>query len=71
MSTSNTGNTTHDNNINKAEGSRQSGISTTSQTVTTSAEIVFYRSALASALANNCSPSCFVRALQQLGTGGS
>jgi hypothetical protein len=34
------------------------------------AEIVHYRACLASALANNCQPGVFIRALMDLGTGG-
>lgn len=71
MSTSNSGNKTHDDTVRAAEGSRQAAaVAGASQATVRSAEIVFYRSVLASALANGCSPSAAVRALQELGTGG-
>jgi hypothetical protein len=46
-----------------AAGSSQSAVNT--------GEINFYRTCLASAKANNCGIEPFIRALQQLGTGGS
>jgi hypothetical protein len=70
VSTSNTGNKTHDDAVRAAEGARQAGVSSTSQATTTSADIVFYRAARASAIANGLSPSCFGDALRNLGTGG-
>ena len=70
MSTSNTGNKTHDDTVRVAEGTRQSATTGASQAASATAEITFYRTCLASALANNCSPVPFIRALQTLGTGG-
>ena len=70
MSTSNSGNKTYDDNVRAAEGSRQAAVAGATQAAVSSAEIVFYRAVLAAAIANGCSTSAAVRALQSLGTGG-
>lgn len=71
MSVSKTANQTHDNTVNAAEGARQVAAAPgMTQAAVKAAEITFYRAAKASALANGAGPAVFIRALQQLGTGG-
>jgi hypothetical protein len=65
-------NATHRANLLSAEQARQAATPPgTSAAATKTADITFYRSALASAKANNCSPEPFVTALLSLGTGGA
>lgn len=71
MSTSNSGNKTHDDTVRTAEGARQVAVAGATQATVKAAEITFYRAAKASALANGASPSNFTRALLDLGTGGA
>lgn len=40
------------------------------QAAVSATEIAFYRAALASAIANGCSPEQYIMALRELGTGG-
>ena len=70
MSTSNSGNQTHDNAVRAAEGTRQTATAGASQAAVNTAEIAFYRSVRASALANGCGVETSVNALRALGTGG-
>ena len=65
-------NRVHNDACNLSEGTRQSAVAAAigNQATIKAAEIIFYRSCLASALANNCQPGAFIRALQDLGTGG-
>lgn len=61
----------HQANCDAAELTRQVAMNgTPTQATAKAADIAFMRTALASALANNCSPSVFVQALRELGTGG-
>jgi hypothetical protein len=72
MSTSNTGNLTHDGAVQVAESSRQAVVvKGATQATVVAAEIAFYRAARASAIANKCSPSTFIQALKDLGVGGA
>jgi hypothetical protein len=62
----------HRQTLVQTEGVRQAAVAAASTAATVrDAEIARYRACLASAIANNCSTEPFVRALQQLGTGGS
>ena len=70
MSTSNSGNKNHDATVNVAESVRQSAAAGASQATIKTAEITFYRAALASAIANGIQPGVFISALRELGTGG-
>ena len=72
MSMTKSGNLTHDNTCNLSEMTRQGACAAAAgnQATVKAAEIIFYRGCLASALANNCQPGAFIRALQDLGTGG-
>jgi hypothetical protein len=72
MSISKSGNKTHDDTVNAAEGTRQVSVAAaSSQAAIDAAERQFYRTALASAKANGCGIEPFVIALRALGTGGS
>jgi hypothetical protein len=71
MSISKSGNSSHDNAVNAAEGVRQVACAGASQSAAATAEVTFYRSAKASALANGVSPTVFIDALRALGTGGA
>lgn len=65
------GNTTHDTNVAAAELTRQVAVKAAStQAAVNTAEIAFYRTCLASAIANNCQTSEFLLALRQLGVTG-
>ena len=71
MSISKSGNKSHDDAVNAAEGTRQVAVAAAStQAAVNTAEITFYRTALASAKANGCGIEPFVAALRSLGTGG-
>lgn len=71
MSTSQSGNKTHDDAVAKAESIRQSAsVPGTAQATVKAADIGHYRSCLSSALANGINPTCFIQALRDLGTGG-
>jgi len=64
-------NSTHRANIANAERVRQGSITAAStQTAINTAELLFYRTVLASALANNCDASTFTTALWALGVRG-
>jgi hypothetical protein len=55
-----------------AEQTRQAAITPgASQATVKAADIAYYRSALASAIANGVSPIQFTTALRELGTGGA
>jgi hypothetical protein len=65
------GNVTHDSNVLAAENTRQNAVAAaTTQSAAKTADIAFYRTAKASALANGIGVAQFTFALQQLGTGG-
>jgi hypothetical protein len=66
-------NSTHLANLRAAELTRQIAYAAAggSQSAITAADIAFYRSARASAIANNCGVAQFVDALRELGTGGA
>jgi hypothetical protein len=72
MSITRSGNTVHDSACNLSEMTRQGAVAAAigNQATIRTAEIVHYRACLASALANNCQPGVFIRALMDLGTGG-
>jgi hypothetical protein len=64
-------NATHNNTVSVLEGARQASVAAAAtQAAVTTAEIVFLRACLASALANGVSTSNYVYGLKQLGTGG-
>ena len=73
MSITKSGNRVHDDACNLSEMTRQGAVATAAgnQATIRTLEIAHYRACLASAIANNCQPGAFVRALQDLGTGGS
>jgi hypothetical protein len=74
MSIIKTGVVAHDNAIALAEATRQVAVAAAaSQAAVRTAEIVFYRAALASAKTNNNSSGVeqFSTALRELGTGGA
>jgi hypothetical protein len=72
MSISKSGNKSHDDVVNLAEGTRQVAVAAAStQAAINVAEISVYRTALASAKANGVGIEPFVAALRSLGTGGS
>ena len=60
----------HRANLVAAEATRQANADGTAAT-NKAADIAYYRTAFASAVANSCSTSSFVDALRSLGTGGS
>lgn len=64
------GNSTHDATCLTAEGTRQTAAASATQAAVNTAEIAFYRSVRASALANGCGVEASVSALRALGTGG-
>jgi hypothetical protein len=64
------GNSTHDATCLVAEGTRQTAAASATQAAVNTAEITFYRSVRASALANGCGVEASVSALRALGTGG-
>jgi hypothetical protein len=70
MSISKSGNKSHDDAVNLAESTRQVACAGASQAACVSAEITFYRTALASAKANGVGIEPIVAALRSLGTGG-
>jgi hypothetical protein len=71
MSISKSGNKSHDDAVNLAEGARQVAVAAAStQAAVNTAEITFYRTAKTSALANGVGIEPFVTALRALGTGG-
>ena len=64
-------NATHRANLDAAENTRQqSAPAGSTQAVFKAADIVYGRSGLASAIANNCATNVFVSMLRELGTGG-
>ncbi|MFO1099747.1 MAG: hypothetical protein U1E81_16140 [Xanthobacteraceae bacterium] len=69
MSISQTGNRLHDAAVTAAEAARQVAVSAAgnSQSSVQSAEIAFYRAALASAKANGLSTAIYATALRELG----
>jgi hypothetical protein len=72
MSISKSGNRSHDDLVNSLEGTRQIAVAAaTTQAAVNSAEITFYRAALASAMANGIGIEPIVAALKQLGTCGA
>ena len=73
MSITKSGNRVHDDACNLSEMTRQGAVATAAgnQATVKAAEIVHYRACVASALANGCSPGASIRALMDLGTGGS
>jgi hypothetical protein len=72
MSITQSGKKAHDDACNLSEMTRQGAVAAAAgnQATVRTAEIVHYRACLASALANGNQPGCFIRALQDLGTGG-
>jgi hypothetical protein len=70
MSNSLTGNKVHDDTVAKAEGVRQSVAVGSSQATYISADVVFYRAVVKSALANGLSPSAAMSALREKGVTG-
>lgn len=64
------GNKSHDDTVAKAEGVRQSVAVGSSQATYISADVVFHRAVVKSALANGVSPSASMAALRELGTTG-
>ena len=72
MSISHSENANHRAALQAAEMTRQSAVAAAgSQAAVKAAEITFYRTARASAIANGLSPTPFTYALLELGTGGS
>lgn len=71
MSVSKSGNKNHDDTVNAAESVRQVACAGATQAACITAEIAFYRTALASAKANGIGIEPFVTALRALGTGGA
>lgn len=73
MSSSKSGKKNHDDTVNHAESVRQSavGAAGVSQATARTADIAFYRAAVASAVAQGVSPAQFITALRELGTGGN
>ena len=70
MSKIQSGNAPHDTACAAAETTRQAAVSGATQSAAKTAEIAFYRTCLASALANGCGATTFINALRELGTGG-
>jgi hypothetical protein len=70
MSVIKTGNKTHDDTCLAAEAARQVAVAGANRAAVIAAEISFYRTCLASALANGCGVEPSIRALQALGIGG-
>ena len=62
----------HNDACNLSEGTRQSAVAASIGNAATikTLEIAHYRACLASALANNCQPGVFIRALQDLRADG-
>jgi hypothetical protein len=72
MSVSKSGHQVHDATVNAAEGTRQVAVAAAaSQSAVASAEVTFYRAALASAKTNGIGIEPIVSALKSLGTGGA
>jgi hypothetical protein len=72
MSITKSGNRSHDDAVNAAEGTRQVAVAAAAtQAAVNSAEITFYRTALASAKANGVGIEPLAAALRTLGTGGA
>jgi hypothetical protein len=72
MSVHRSGNKNFDDAVNFAEGVRQAACAPgMTQAACNTAEIAFYRAALASAKANGIGIEPFVSALRSLGTGGA
>ena len=71
MSTSQSGIKAHDDVVNAAENVRQAAVTAaSSQSAARTAEIVFHRACVKSALANGISPSAAMQALRELGVTG-
>jgi hypothetical protein len=66
-----TGNKTHDAAMQTAEATRQlAQVPGASQATLKAADVQYFRSARASAIANGIQPGFAIAALQELGTGG-
>jgi hypothetical protein len=71
MSSTKSGNVTHDANCATAESTRQVAVATAAnQAAVRAAEITYFRTRKASALANGIQPGQFIAALYELGVGG-
>ena len=70
MSNAPTGIKGHDDIVAKAEGVRQSVAAGSSQATYISADVVFHRAVVKSALANGVSPAASMQALKSLGVTG-
>lgn len=71
MGTAYTGNRVHDTTVNNLEGIRQGAVSASmSRAAVISAELMFYRGALASALSNGVNPVPYLEALAEFGHPG-
>jgi hypothetical protein len=72
MSISKSGNKSHDDTANAAEGVRQIAVAAAaSQSAARTAEIAYYRALKTSALANGVGIEPIVAALRELGTSGA
>ena len=70
MSSSSTGNKTHDATVNAAEAARQSTVVTTASRATVvAAEVTFFKAAVASAITNAVNPVPFMTAMREAGRG--
>jgi hypothetical protein len=71
-SVSQSGKAAHDATVNQAELARQNAVAAagSNQTTVRSAEVQFYKTVTASALANGVSPSAAMQALRELGQTG-
>ena len=70
MSAANSTKKTHNDTQNAAEGVRQAAVAGASQPAIRTAEIAFYRTVVASALANGVSTEAAMSALRNLGVTG-
>ncbi len=70
MSVSQSGNRVHDVAVAVAESTRQTAIKGATQLAVKTAEITFYQTCLASAIANGINPKQYSEALKELGTNG-
>jgi hypothetical protein len=73
MSVIHSENATHRSNLASYEATRQVAVAAAAGNASAikTAEVSYFRSARASAIANACSPSQFTDALRELGTGGA
>lgn len=60
----------HDDTANKAEGARQATVTGATQPTIITAEVLYYRAVVKSALTNNVSTSAAMQALKELGVTG-